>query len=136
MFSDRPPPADIADKDILKKPAGTAARTPETTATGPVAAASAARPAASGPRISGKDAQLDAKKKEAEAQEAARQKAEEERVKQAQAEGCARARQAKAGIDSGLRIQTTNEKGERDFMTDEARAAEARRLQGVLKDCS
>jgi hypothetical protein len=49
------------------------------------------------------------------------------------AENCARARQAKAGFDSGARIATTNKAGERVILDDDARAAESKRLQGVIQ---
>ena len=138
VYSDRPPPAEIPEKNILKRPGGLKAKAAEPVAATPVSrlAASAPRSAASGIRLSGKDAELEAKKKEVEAQEAAKQKAEDDKLKLAQAENCDRARKAKTGLDSGQRIQTQNDKGEREFMSDEARAAENRRLQGVLKDCS
>ena len=39
-------------------------------------------------------------------------------------------------LDSGVRIARTNEKGEREFMDDAARAAEAKRTQDIIaSDC-
>ena len=76
------------------------------------------------------------KKKQAEKQaadaDAAKRKAEEERVAKIQADNCARARQAKVGVDSGVRMARTNEKGEREFFDDAMRAEEAQRLQGMI----
>jgi membrane protein involved in colicin uptake len=86
------------------------------------------KPAASAPRLSGKDKELEEKKKQAEAAEAAKKKADQERVAKIRAENCERAKKAKASLDSGVRIATTNAKGERDYMTDAARAAESKRL--------
>ncbi len=128
VFSDRPPPADIPEKSILKRPGN---RGPAVTAVPPVAAVPAAAPgAATGP--AGVDKSLQDKKKQAEEAEAAKRKAEEERVAKAMAENCARAQQAKASFDSGMRISRLNEKGEREFMDDAARAAEGERLQSII----
>jgi hypothetical protein len=129
VYSDRPPPSDIPEQSILKHPGykgGSAL---------PAAAAVAASGAASAsaPRPSGKDRELEEKKKQAEQQEAAQKKAEEEKFQKIRAENCARARQAKAGFDSGARIATTNTAGERIILDDDARAAEAKRLQGVIQ---
>ena len=57
----------------------------------------------------------------------------EERIQKIRAENCARARQAKAGYDSGARIATTSKTGERIILDDEARAAEVKRLQSVIQ---
>ena len=95
-------------------------------------AAAAPKAAASAPRLSGKDKELEDKKKQAEAAEAAKKKAEEERLAKARADNCERAKRAKASMDSGMRIATTNAKGERDFMTDAARAAESKRLGEIM----
>jgi len=124
VFSDRPPPADIPDKNILKRPGG---RGPAVTAVPPAATAPAAAPA-------GVDKSLQDKKKQAEEAEAAKRKAEEERVAKAMAENCTRAQQAKASFDSGMRISRLNEKGEREFMDDAARAAEGERLQSIINE--
>ncbi len=142
VFSDRPPPADIADKSILKQPllakavstSPAAAMAGVDVPAGAASAASAAKPALA--KTSGKDAGLEAKKKEAEAQEAAKKKAEDEKNKLAKADNCDRARKGKATLDSGIRIQSTNDKGEREFMSDTGRAAEGQRLSEILKDCA
>jgi hypothetical protein len=82
------------------------------------------------------DAKLEEKKKQAEQAEAAKKKAEEERIAKLKAENCERARKAKAALDSGVRLATVNAKGERDFMDDAARAAESKRIQGIVAaDC-
>ena len=143
VFSDQQPPASVADKDIFKRPAGN--RAPVEPATAAVSTASAAaQPAAAGasapasaPKLSGKDAELEKKKKEAEAAETAKKKAAEQQVAQARAENCERARKALASFNSGVRIATTNEKGEREIMGDAQRAAETKRLQDIAaQDCA
>ena len=131
VYSDRPPPADIPEQSILKHP-GYRGGSGNPPAAAPAAAASTTANTAS-PRPSGKDRELEEKKKQAEQQEAAQKKAEEERYQKTRAENCARARQAKAGFDSGARIATTNKAGERVILDDDARAAESKRLQGVIQ---
>ena len=82
------------------------------------------------------DPRLEARKREAEAAEAAKKKAEEARIARQRAENCERARSAKATLDSGVRIATTNAKGEREIMDDKARASETQRLNEIIRtDC-
>lgn len=143
VFSDRPPPSDIQDKDILKQPGGRGrakapVAAPEPTEGGaPVAAATAAPAAkANTPKISGKDAELETKKKKLEEEEAAKKKVDDEKVAKARADNCERTKKAMATIQSGARISTTNTKGEREIMDDNARAAENKRLQAIMdSDC-
>jgi hypothetical protein len=133
VFSDKAPPPETPPNKILKQPGMRAAATPDAAAAAP---AQAAAPAVSAPRISGKDKELEARRKQAEAAEAEKAKAQAEEVAKAQADNCARARQAKASYDSGQRIARVNAKGEREFMDDGQRAAETKRLEGVIaRDC-
>ena len=131
VFSDRPPSPEVPEKNILKHP-GTRVVTPAPT---PAPQASAATVKASGvaPRISGQDKVLEEKKKQAEKAEAERVKAQEEKNSQAKAENCTRAKAAKATLDSGSRIARMNEKGEREFLDDAARATETKRIQGIIQ---
>jgi len=142
VFSDTAPPASVPDKNILKRPGGgsapmpaPAAVAPASTETGAASPAGAA-PQAAAPQLPTVDKELEAKKKQAEQTEAARNKAEEQRLAQARTENCNRAKQAKATLDSGVRLATTNAKGEREIMDDKARTAEAKRLDDVMRgDC-
>lgn len=137
VFSDRAPPADILDKNILKRPGSRSATAGTTDASAnAVAAASAPQAAASAPKLSGVDKDLAEKKKKAEEAEAAKRKAEEESVLKAKVENCARAKQAKVSVGSGMRMARTNEKGEREVLDDAARAAELKRIQSIIdSDC-
>jgi hypothetical protein len=123
VFSDRAPPPDVLEKDILERP--------------PVTPPTAApQSGASAPRLSGVDKELSERKKNAEEVEAARRKAEEEKNLTARAENCRRAKQAKAGFDSGRRIARPNEKGEPELLDGATRAAEVARLQSMIdSDC-
>jgi hypothetical protein len=143
VFSDQSPPADIPAKNILRQPGGK----PVQAAAEPVAAASAAAPsaaAASGsaataaatPKLSGKDKELEAKKKAAEAAEANKKKAQEEEVAKGRADNCARAKVSKDTFNTGVRVSRVNDKGEREFMDENARVAEMKRLDMVIaRDC-
>ena len=138
MFSDRAPPSDILEKNIIKRPGGRVASRMGTPANGGDLAPTVAAPlgAASAPRLSGVDKELAEKKKKAEEAEAAKRKAEEEKVLKAKVENCARVKQAKSSFDSGVRMARTNEKGEREVMDDAARASEVKRIQAVIdSDC-
>lgn len=134
VFSDRPPPADVPPKNILKQPGGRGTPPPAATAPAqpdsPAAATSAA--AASAPRLAGKDPALEARKKQAEEAEAARKKAEEEKYARDKAQNCERARRAMTTLKSGVRIQQTNAKGEREYLDDAGRNAEVQRTQGAI----
>ncbi len=140
VFSDRAPPADTPDKNILKQPAGRSHSSDlPAAAVVPAADAGAAapQPAAVAPKLGGKDKELEEKKKQAEDAEAGKKKAEEQKIAKAKADNCMRARQSKASLDSGMRIARTNDKGEREFMDDNARAAETQRVQSIINsDCN
>lgn len=146
VFSDRAPPPDILEKNIIKRPnnrnRAPIAPAPADNANGTSPAgqnSAAAIPVlpASGAKGLGVDKELEAKKKQAADAEAAKKKADEERVAKAKIENCARAKQAKANLDSGARIGRVNAAGEREIMDEAARAAEGKRLQTVMAtDCS
>ena len=140
VFSDRAPPADVLDKNIVKRPpmrsAKPAAADAEATTAGADAAPASPALPVSPPKDTGVDKTLEAKKKQAADAEAAKRKAEEERVTKAKVENCARAKQAKVTYDSGLRLARTNAAGEREVLDEAARAAEVKRIQSVIDtDC-
>ena len=124
VFSDTAPPQGIPDKNILKRPNGAQNASPLTPA------ASALVPPAIKP--AGIDPKLEAKRKEAEKAEAARRKEAEEKLAKARAENCTRAKNAKATLSFDTRVQTVNAKGEREYLSDAARAGEIKRLDGII----
>ncbi len=148
VFSDRAPPPDVPDRRILRQPTGAwpealprveplpnlpATAVPTTVGAGgplPAAAASAAsapRRPASAPGAAAAQA---AAKTRAEA-------AEKERIAALRADNCNRARSALATLDSGVRLTTTNAKGEREILDEAARSAEAARLRSIMaSDCA
>jgi hypothetical protein len=137
--SDLPPPREVADKDILQRPAAVA-RAPAPAVPGVAPAAAGAGVAAPGVAASAPaaarpapvDKELEARKRAAEAEKAAKAKAEEQRAAAVRAENCKRARQHLATMDSGQRVARINEKGEREVLDDETRAAESRRAREII----
>lgn len=128
--SDRPPPRDIAEKDILARPAAHLARA--TPAATPASAAPSGAAAASSPL----EAEVEARRRAAEQQAAAQAKADEARLAAQRAENCRRARSHLAALESGQRIARTNERGEREVLDDKGRAGEMRQARAVIaSDC-
>lgn len=132
VFSDRPPPQEVPEKNILKQPGGArpVSAAPASQAPADTATAAPKQAAASAP--SGKDKELEQKKAQAEAEEAAKKKADEDKAAKIRAENCQRAQQAKAAYDSGRPITQTNAQGERIFLDGPERDAEARRVDSVI----
>lgn len=140
VFSDQAPPQGVADKDITRRPAGSRAAAPANGLTDPSATNTAANntsTTATAPKLSAKDPELEKRKKEALAKEAAAKKADEEKNAAARKDNCERAKRAKTSVDSGVRLTTTDAKGEREFVSEAKRAEEAKRLQSIIaSDCS
>jgi Domain of unknown function (DUF4124) len=137
IFSDQPPPSGVPDKDIFQRPPGSRAAQTATASEAATSTPASTATTAGAPKISGKDAELEKKKKEADAKQAAKQKAEDAQIAAAKKDNCERAKRAQSTFDSGVRVATTNANGEREFMSDAARAAETKRLKDIMaKDCS
>lgn len=131
QYSDLPPPAGVADKDILQRPNLPVAPR------APAAATSAVPATAPAPARKTEDPELEAKRKKAEQEEAAKKKAEEARIAAARAENCKRAQAHLRSLDSGMRVARVNENGEREILDDAQRAAETRRAREVAaSQCS
>ncbi len=147
VFSDKPPPPDVPEKNILSRsgkppprisfsdgqpgnatqPAAELGAAPAPAPPGSVAAA--AKP-------SGVDKELEEKTRKAEEAEKTKRAAEAQQAAKAQADNCARARQAKATFDSGIRVARVNAQGQREILDDTQRAAEQQRLKTVMaSDC-
>ena len=138
VFSDTAPPPGIPDKNILKQPGARVAAPVSSTPTDAEANGKTAIPAAleTKPSDNGKDEALEAKKKQAEEAEKAEKKAAADRLAKARADNCTQAKQAKATYESGVRVVTTNAKGEREFVDDAKRAEQVKRLNEIIRsDC-
>ncbi len=130
--SDRPPPLDVPEKDILGRPTDNLRRS----APAPAAAASAPGAAASGPAPGPLDRELQARQRNAEQEQAAKAKADAERLAAQRSENCRAARGHLAALETGQRIARMNDKGEREVLDDKGRAEEQRRAREVIaSDC-
>lgn len=128
QYSDLPPPAGVPDKDILQRPSAALRAAP----VAPAASAASAPPLAA----KGVDAELEAKRKQAEQAQADKAKAEEQRLAAMRADNCQRAHAHVRTLESGLRMARVNEKGEREIVDDEQRAAALKRARdAIASDC-
>ena len=138
--SDRPPPREIAEKDILSRPLPDSVRRvapvqPAASSAAPVL--TPGTPAAPGTSAKGPlDRELDARKRAAELEQSAKAKADEERLAGQRAENCRRARGHLAALETGQRIARVNDKGEREVLDDRGRADETRQARdAIASDC-
>ncbi len=132
VFSDRAPPLDVPEKDILKRYGAVRPNT-DSQATGNTEV-SPPQPAVSKPL--GLDPKLAERKAKADQAEAAKRQAENAKVAQAKAENCARIKLAQVSLQSGSRISRMNLQGEKEFMNDAERSAELTRINNIMaSDC-
>ena len=126
--SDQPPPRDVPEKNVLKRPAA-----PLTAAATPAPAASPARPAAASAPV---DPELAQRRARVEQEARAKAQADEQRLAAQRAENCQRARQHLATLDSGTRLVRVNAQGERVVVDDAQRAQEIAQARSVMAvDC-
>jgi hypothetical protein len=130
QYSDTPPPPGVAEKDILQRPGGSSNTVQR--ANVPVAAPVPVSAASGLPAPKVVDSELEAKRKKTEQDAADKKKADDAKTAAARAENCARAKAAMRSIESGVRLSRTNEKGEREFLDDKARAQETERTREVM----
>ena len=137
VFSDRAPPADIPQKNILKQPGiALPVAVPDTAASTAATPAPSVAPVGQAVHKPGKDKELEEKKAQAEAAEAAKQKVEDAKVAAARADNCSRAQRAKITFESGKPLRQTNAQGELEFLDEAGRTAELRRVQSIIdSDC-
>ncbi len=143
--SDRPPPREVPDKDILSRPAAAptavtrnaaAAAEPASATLAATAPAATAASSASAAAASPLQREVEARRLKTEQDQAAKTKADEARAAAVRADNCQRARGAQAAIESGQRMSRTNEKGEREVLDDRGRAEELRQARAVVaSDC-
>ncbi len=140
--SDRPPPRDTPDKDILSRPAGESTRRTAPPAPQAVPGAASAAPAVvpaapAGPSVKGPlDRELEARKRAVDQEQAAKARADEERLAGQRAENCRRARGQLVALESGQRMSRVNQKGEPEVLDDRGRTEETRQAREVIAaDC-
>jgi Domain of unknown function (DUF4124) len=134
QYSDLPPPASVAEQDVLQRPGG-AQRRGAVVAPPPAAPASAASGVLTlAPKTV--EPELEGKRRKVEAEKAAKGKAEDQRIAAARAENCSRAKGQLRTLDDGIRIARTNAQGEREILDDKGRAEERQRTMDILaSDC-
>jgi hypothetical protein len=144
--SDRPPPRDVPDKDIVSRPKSdkrradgpdTAASAASSAPTAPTAPATNTSPnTAAAPAKTNLEREVEARKAKEEQEQAAKKKAEEAKLAAQRADNCQRAKQQLASLDSGIRIARVGANGEREVLDDAGRAAESRRARDIISsDC-
>lgn len=144
VYSDRPPPASIkpsqvvrapAPKVIVKEDASKDAASAKQAANDPVAAAAARLRAgttiASNAPQSVADKDLESKKKAIEAEQADKKRQVDAERESRNRAACDDSRASVRTLESGMRVATTNAKGEREFLTDDQRN---KRLADLKRD--
>jgi len=134
QVSDRAPPVDVPDKDILQRPG--AARGVTVSASAPLDAGTDALIPAPGASAPSTDRELEARKRKLLADQAAQKQAKEsadkERTASVKAENCRRARNQLKTLESGVRISRPNEQGEREVLDDQGREQETQRARDLV----
>jgi len=130
-ISDKAPPPGTPAKDILAAPPGGVMPPPAALVPKPASAAEGPAPGASAA-----ESALDKKKKAVDQAKADSEKAERAKLEASNAairkDNCARAHSALQTLQNGGRMARTNDKGEREYLDDAARANETRRAQDAI----
>ena len=136
QFSDRPPPPSVPASKVLKAPG---LQPPPAPVIGSDDAAAAPAPAPAAPAAKAPptlaDRNAEYRKRVKEQAEKDQKAAEEAQLKKDKAEYCEAARQAKAQLDSGVRISNVGKDGEHAYITDEERAQRVGRADKVVEAC-
>ncbi len=128
QFSDRPPPASVARKDILKEPSSEQRAEADTTPASPVTT-SAAEP------LSTAERNADFRKRRMEQAESDKKAADEKAAAAEKTANCGRAKAYQRSLEDGMRISSTDKNGERYTMNDEQRDSEIRNVRKLVSDC-
>ena len=122
VYSDQPPPAGTVKGRVVSGENSTAAPSASST----VSSNSQSKTAA--------DRELEFRKRQKEQQEAAAKSEKEAADKKARKEDCDNARRNLAIMESGERVTTRSDNGERVFLDDSQRAAEADRARKAVAE--
>jgi hypothetical protein len=130
QYSDLPPPAGTADKDILQRPPGQ--RQPITVRSADEIA-SAPKPAASAPKPPSRaELEQQARQKQQDAEAAKKEQDEARRNAEMKAENCRRATEQLRLLQDGVRLTRRNAVGENIPLDDQQRAEEIRQTRAVM----
>ena len=141
VYSDRPPPSDIKPANVVRQPNTQTLANPAPSS-GPLddAAKSADGKAAQGKAAPAPDApktvaerDMEFRKRQQERAESEKKAAEEQNKSAAKTAECERARGYMKSLEDGVRIARTDASGNREFLTDEQRAAEADRTRKIMQ---
>lgn len=143
VYSDRPPPASVKSDRIVRQPPNSQTVLPPSAAgVGNPAAqpaetkAAAAATAPAGPK-SLAEQEMEFRKRQQERADAENKAQEEQTKTAARAADCARAKSYLRAIEDGHRIERTDAAGNREFLDDSQRAAEAERTRRLIEStCS
>lgn len=134
QFSDRSPPASVREKDILKAPGRPMVAVLTGDAEQPAPAASVAETATkSSPTIAERNVEFNKRISDKAAGD--KKAAAAAQAKAAKNEQCAAAREYKVQLDSGARIGTVTQSGERTLMSDADRALANAKANKILGAC-
>lgn len=133
QYSDMPPPPSIPANRILKTPYSAPTVTPAAASAGEIDAATTAKTKAP-PTLAEQNAEFN--KRRAEQAEREKKAAEQTRLAAEKAKSCDRARQYQKTLASGVRIVSTDQKGERVYLDDKQRGQEQQEINSALKNCS
>lgn len=125
--SDQPPPRDVADKDVIRRPA--AAKPATVPAAAPASAAAAARPRSASAPV---DPELAQRRSRAEQEAKTKAQADAQRIAAQRAENCQRARAHLATLESGTRLVRVDAQGDRIAVEDAVRNREAAEARSVM----
>ncbi len=128
QFSDKPPPASVARKDILKEPSSERRTDTDKAPASPVTN-SASAPLTTAER------NADFQKRRMEQAESDKKAADEKAAAADKTANCGRARAYQRSLEDGMRISSTDKNGERYTMNDEQRESEIRNVRKVVSDC-
>lgn len=131
QFSDQPPPASIPKARILKQPGGSTISSSPADTAAPVAAGNAAAKAP----LSTAERNADFMKRRAEQAEKDKKAAVEAQTASDKSKNCENARKYQTALASGQRMATTDQSGERVFLSDEQRNREMQETNRILADC-
>lgn len=133
QFSDRSPPSSVPDKDILRAPGRPAVTILPDEAQQPAAASVVETAKKAPPTMAERNVEFN--KRVSDKAAADKKLAAEAQAKAAKAAQCAAARDYKIQLDSGVRISTVTQGGERAFMSDAERAVDNAKANKVLAAC-
>ncbi len=141
VYSDRPPPSDIKSANIVRQPITQplARPSPEIAPLDDAGKPSESKnpdtknaPASNAPKTVA-EREMDFRKRQQERADGEKKAAEEQTKSATKTAECDRARGYMKSLDDGVRITRTDASGNREFLNDEQRAAEADRTRKIIQ---